>query len=99
MLCNNFRQDCKTTHDALLDSAATNHFLQSNILPIFSEVKEATGPEVAVENGETITPGYQATIILSKNLSIKAQNTFIFEDLKTGSLVSLGQLCDDTSET
>ena len=69
--------------------------MQSNILPICKNIKRATGPEVSVANGETITPEFKALLPLSKNLSEKAQKAFIFEDLKTGSLVSLGQLCDD----
>ena len=37
----------------------------------------------------------QGKLPLSKHLSDKAQNAFTLDDLKTGTLVSLAQLCDD----
>ena len=46
-------------------------------------------------NGNTIIPHSEAEITLSKNLYDKAQHAFVFDDLKTCSSVSIGQLCDD----
>ena len=37
----------------------------------------------------------QSKLPHSKHLSDKAQNAFTLDDLKTGTLVSLAQLCDD----
>ena len=42
-----------------------------------------------------ITPTSQAKIHLSSDLTDKAQHVFLFNDLATGSLLSIGQLCDD----
>ena len=48
-----------------------------------------------MENGETIFPKYKARIKLSSSLSPTAQKVIIFDNIQTGSLISLGQLCDD----
>ena len=58
-------------------------------------MKEVTGPEVAVANGDTITLDFQANLPMSKTLSPRAQKVYIFEYIRTGSLISLGQLYDD----
>ena len=46
-------------------------------------------------SGNTITLYSDATIPLSNKLSQKVQHTFLFENLKTGSLVSIRKLCDN----
>ena len=83
------------TNNALLDSAATNHYLQRNATPYCTEIKPTDGPIVSVANGNTITPILQAQLQLAPRLSKKGKNAYIFDDLKTGSLISIGQLCDD----
>ena len=37
----------------------------------------------------------KGTLSLSENLTSKAQSAFVLDNLKTGSLISLAQLCDD----
>jgi hypothetical protein len=37
----------------------------------------------------------QGQLPLSKKLSPAAQTAFVLDDLKTGTLISLAQLCDD----
>ena len=37
----------------------------------------------------------QGQLPLSKKLSLTAQAAFVLDDLKTGTLISLAQLCDD----
>jgi hypothetical protein len=60
------------------------------------DVQDTTsGPSVQVANGNNIETTRRATIPLAKELSIKATTGHIFEDLKSGSLISIGQLCDD----
>ena len=53
------------------------------------------GTEVAVANGETIAPEFQSNLPLTETLSPRAQKAYLFEDIKNGSLISLGKLCDD----
>ena len=48
-----------------------------------------------ITNGENIETSKRALIPLTKELSTKAKTGHIFDDLKSGSLISIGQLCDD----
>jgi hypothetical protein len=54
-----------------------------------------TGPTVRIAYGQTMLATKRATIPLSKELSSSATTGHIFSDVKSGSLVSIGQLCDD----
>ena len=64
-------------------------------LPFCNKFYPADGPKVKVANGGTIAPSLQTTCGLAPELTPKAQCAFIFDSLKTGSLVSIGHLCDD----
>jgi hypothetical protein len=55
----------------------------------------STGPSVRVANGENIETSKHALVPLAKELSTKAKTGHIFDALKSGSLISIGQLCDD----
>ena len=46
-------------------------------------------------NGNNITPHSDAKIPLSPALSRSVHHEFLFDSLKTGSFMSIGQLCDD----
>jgi len=48
-----------------------------------------------VANGDSIETTTRATVPLSNQLTPTATEGHIFDDLKSGSLISLGQLCDD----
>jgi hypothetical protein len=50
---------------------------------------------VQVANGENIETTKRATIPLAPTLSPQAKIGHIFDNLKSGSLISIGQLCDD----
>ena len=84
------------TSKALPDTAATAHYLHLSAFPHFSHVAHTTsGPTVQVANEHIIKPSFSATLKLSSKLSSKAQSAHIFKDITTGSLISMGQLCDD----
>jgi hypothetical protein len=53
------------------------------------------GPSVRVANGHNIETTKRATVPLATELSDDAKVGHIFDDLKSGSLLSIGQLCDD----
>ena len=55
----------------------------------------SSGPTVRVANGATITSTKQVTLQLSPLLSQHAQKGHILPNLRSGSLISIGQLCDD----
>ena len=53
------------------------------------------GPDIKVANGNIMVPKSQTQVKLSPHLSKEAQHGYIFNDLATGSLISIGQLCDN----
>ena len=55
----------------------------------------ATETSVRVANGANIESSTRATIPLAAELSSAGQVDHIFDDLKSGSLISIGQLCND----
>ena len=50
---------------------------------------------MAVADGRIISPTKKAILPLSKKLTEKARIAFSFDNLKSGSLISIGKLCDD----
>ena len=83
------------TSKTLPDTAATAHYLHPSDLPHCSHVAHTTSvPTVQVANGHIIKPAFSATLQLSIKLSHKAQSSHVFKDITTGSLISMGQLCD-----
>ena len=83
------------TVDALVHTAASHHYLQDNANHVCANIYVKAGPPVTVANGDTIEPHSEAKIPMSTKFSDKAQLAFLFDYLKTGSLTSNGQLCDD----
>ena len=84
------------TSKALSDTAATAHYLHPSALPHFSHVAHTkSGPTVQVANRNIINPAFSATLQLSNKLSSRAHSDHVFNDIKTGSLISMGQLCND----
>ena len=56
---------------------------------------EKPGPSVLLPNSSTIAVTSQGKLPLSPKLSSYACNTMVFSDLKSASLISINQLCDD----
>ena len=52
-------------------------------------------PSVRLSNKHTINVTSQEQLPMSEALSQRAQNAMILPGLKSASLISLGQLCDD----
>ena len=81
---------------ALPDTTATTHYLHPDALPHCSHIVCTTsGPTFQVANGNVIKPDLRANLKMSNKLSPKAQSPHVFNDITTGSLISMGQLCDD----
>ena len=76
-------------YTALADTAATHHYVQTEALPYCTNVQSASGPTVTVANGGTIRPQAQATLPISSHLLTSVKQALVFDDLKTGSLISL----------
>ena len=54
---------------------------------------------MAVADGHILSPTKKAIIPLSKKLTEKARVAFNFNNLKSGSLISIGKLCNDNCIT
>ena len=85
-----------TLSSAIANIRATGHYLVPSARQYCTYIQPiSTGPSVQVANGANIEPSTRATILLSTKLSQEAHVGHIFDDLKSGSLVSIEQLCDD----
>ncbi len=90
------RHQAAANHAAIADTGATGHCLNTAAEPHCINVTPTNeGPSVRVANGQNIETSKRATVPLAKELSNKAKVGHIFDDLKSGSLLSIGQLCDD----
>ena len=62
---------------------------------MLSDITHFSGPTVMIRNGNSITATKQGTLPLLPLLSLAAKKTAILPQLKSSSLISLGQLADD----
>ena len=77
------------------DSAASSHYWRKEDEICLNDVKKFAGPSVLLPNKETITATQRGQLSLSPELSSQAQTAMILPQLKSASLISIGQLCDD----
>ena len=79
-----------------MDSGTTGTFLTpSDEIHLQNPTNVIDGPTVLSASGTAMPSTVQGTLNLSKHLTPPAQSAFVLENLKTGSLISLAQLCDD----
>ena len=102
-LCAYYVRGCKSEKDlprpmqhyaSFIDSAATHHYLEDKALLHYTHIRAARGSTVTVANGCTILLTYQASIPITTSFSQSAQHAYVLHNLKTGSLTSVGQLCN-----
>jgi hypothetical protein len=87
-----------TSHNrfAILDSGATGTFVtNADAHHLFSTSIVDDGPTILSASGTSMHPTLQGTLPLSLKFSAPAQAAFVLDDLKTGTLISLAQLCDE----
>ena len=77
------------------DSAATNHYIRPQDQACLTDIKNYTGPSVLLPDADAIPPSHQGSLNLHKNLSLEASIGTVLPKLKSSSLLSMGQLCDD----
>ena len=82
-------------YEGIPDTAATKHYIIPRDLSICDKVKDTLGKKVAVTDGRIISWTKKAILSLSNKLTEKASVAYSFDNLKIGSLISIGQLCDD----
>jgi hypothetical protein len=81
---------------AILDSGATGTFVTSNDAKYLQNPTTVDdGPMIHSASGTSMPATQQGNLNLSKKLSASAQTAYVLDDLKTGTLISLAQLCDD----
>jgi hypothetical protein len=75
---------------------ATGTFVTPSDTPHLHDVAAVQdGPTILSASGTNMPSTQQGVLRLSNKLSHSAQTAFVLDDLKTGTLVSLAQLCDD----
>jgi hypothetical protein len=85
---------------AILDSGASGNYINAAAEKHCINVTITnSGPSVQVANGDNIETTKRAIVPLSPKLSEQAKLGHIFDDLQSGSIISLGQLCDDNCVT
>ena len=87
----------QANHTAMVDTGATGHYLDAASEQHCINVQPTdTGPSVQVPNRDNLeTISKRVIVPLAKELSDQAKVGHIFDSLKSGSLISSGQLCDD----
>ena len=75
---------------ALAETADTHNYLYDAATEYFNTTNPALGTNIKVANGKIISPKAQTQVNLSPHLSKDAQHRYIFNDLSTGSLISIG---------
>jgi hypothetical protein len=81
---------------AILDSGATGTFVTaSDAQHLLDTSIIDNGPTVLSASGMEMPTTIKGHLPLSPALSVAAQSAFVLDDLKTGTLISLSQLCDD----
>jgi hypothetical protein len=80
----------------ILDSGATGTFVATaDVQHLRQQLPISNGPTVLSASGTAMTSSIRGILPLSPLLSDTAQSAFVLDDLQTGTLVSLSQICDD----
>ena len=79
-------------YEAIIDSGCTGHYFPSNN-PLIDIIQTPTGLPVTLPDSTVIKSSHTGTLPLP-SLPLAAQKSFIFPQLTTGALLSVGQLCD-----
>ena len=81
---------------AIADTGATGHYINPNHIHTCTQIIPTNhGPTVLTANGHKMSPTHRVTVPLTPALSAQAQQGHVLRTLSTGSLISIGTLCDD----
>ena len=80
------------------DSAASHHYWRQEDVNTLSNLRKDTTAKVTLPNAEAIPSNLRGKLSLSSELSAPAQTAIVLPQLKSSSLISLGQLCDDNCD-
>ena len=79
---------------AKADSGASNHYWRPQDTHCLTNLRQYSGPSVILPDADTLSPSQQGTIDISPGLSSLAQTATVLPNLRSSSLISLGQICD-----
>ena len=82
---------------AKADSGASKHFWRYQDQHILHNITPCLGPAVGLPDGNTIRATKSGSLPI-RHLSSAAKTVQIFKGLRSASLISIGQLCDDGCE-
>ena len=86
----------KQSSYAILDSGATGNFVATQDLSKLTLLPNNTSHSPIISaSGDITKPSARGQLQLSDKLSPTAQQALVLDDLRTGTLISLFQLCDD----
>jgi hypothetical protein len=77
------------------DSGASHHYIRPEDANCLTNLKRNTSFKVTLPNADSIPSNVTGHLSLSPTLSTKSQHAAVLPQLKSASLISLGQLCDD----
>ena len=77
------------------DSGATSHYFQLQDAEVLTNVTNTSGSPVRQPDDINLSPTGIGVVPLSKKLSQLAKTAMILLNLKSSSLLSMGQLCND----
>ena len=77
------------------DSGATSHYIREEDQSCLLNIQKHQGPTITLPDASTLTSTKLGTLPLPTTLSSKAKYANIVPGLKSASLISLSQLCDD----
>ena len=80
---------------AKCDSAASHHYWREEDKQILDNIEPHDGPSILLPDNSKISVTSQGQLPLAESLSPQAKNAMILPGLKSASLISIGQLCDD----
>ena len=80
------------------DSATSHHYWQDQDNTVLMYIQNSPGPSILLPNGELISSTKKGLLPLSKKLSTNVSTAIILPGLKSASLISIGQLCDDNCD-
>lgn len=77
------------------DSAASQNYWRPQDTKSLKNIRSYSGTPVIFPDADTLTPSQQGTLEISNKLSQLAQTATVLPELKSPSLISLGQICDN----
>ena len=84
------------TQPIIANTGATSHYITASHTSLCHNVHETDkGPSVKAANGQIMTATHRATLPLPLTISTAAKTGQILDSLQTGSLLSIGKLCDN----